>query len=159
MKFISLKKTPTLPYDKSQETDSQMLIRIGKKFFWLSIFLLMSDTLFDWFIGILDLLMDGLHLVIDTIEYSIELILESLFQADQQQSEMIIVNVALVIGLFLIYRFFLMIPKLLDKLINKISSYFYNKLDYWNDLPINRKIKSSCAYCFGITCILFLVTL
>lgn len=164
MTFLSLKKTSSvISYDKSQETDSQMLTRIGKKFVLIFFVLLMSDTLFDWFLGLLDLLFEGIHIVIEAIEYSIELILESLFQTNHQQSELIIVNVTLIISLYLVYRFCLATPKLCSKLYSnltkKASSYFDRKTAYWLELPLIRKIKLASTYCFGITCILFLVTL
>ncbi len=160
MTFLSLKKTSSvISYDKSQETDSQMLTRIGKKFVLIFFVLLMSDTLFDWFLGLLDLLFEGIHIVIEAIEYSIELILESLFQTNHQQSELIIVNVTLIISLYLVYRFCLATPKLYSSLTKKVSSYFDRKTAYWLELPLIRKIKLASTYCFGITCILFLVTL
>ena len=158
MKFISLKKTSP-PYDKSQETDGQMLIRISKKFAFIFILLVMSDTLFDWFLGLLDLLIEGVHLIIETIEYSIELILGSIFQTDHQQSEMIIVNVTIIISLYLFYRFCLITPSLYAGLTKKISSYFDRKISYWQALPLIRKFKLASAYSLGTSFILFLVTL
>ena len=160
MNIAHLKKTPSVNGDdKSQETDGEMLIRVGKKFALLSIILLMSDTLFDWIIGLLDLMTEGIHIVIESIEYSIELILENIFQTDHQQSEMIIVNGAIVISLYLAYRLYLFTPKLCSLIAKKWTSYLEHKSSYWHAMPLIRKTKLTCAYCFGISCILFLVTL
>lgn len=160
MNFTHLKKTPSVSKnDKSLETDGEMLIRIGKKFTLLSVILLMSDTLFDWIIGLLDLMTEGVHIVIESIEYSIELILENIFQTDHQQSEMIIVNGALLLSLYFAYRLYLATPKLCSFIAKKWTLYLEHKISYWQAMPLIRKTKLTCAYCFGISCILFLVTL
>ena len=160
MKLISLKKTSlAIPQDISQETDSQMLIRIGKKFAFIFLLLFMSDTLFDWVLGLLDLFVEGIHIVIESIEYSIELLLEYLIQTDHQHSEMIIVNGSILISLYLMYRLFKVIPVLYKKLLNKWTMYLSNQSSYWHALSLLRKSKIISAYSLGVSCLLFLVTL
>lgn len=143
----------------NQETDRQMLTRIGKRFAFILVFIFMFDTLFDWFLGVMDLMLEGIHILIEAVEYSIELILEYTLQTNHQYSEMIIVNGAILISLFVIYRFYLAIPRLYSKLTQSYCLYLKRKSTCWNSTPLIRKIKVVSAYCIGIACVLFVVTL
>jgi len=153
------KSASTTKYDINQETDSQMLKRIGKKFALILVFIFMFDTIFDWFIGLLDLMYEGFHIIIEAVEYSIELILEYAFHTDHQHSEMIIVNGAILLAVYLLYRLYKAIPKLLSKLTKSFSLYLDHKFSYWQAIPLIRKLKLITTYCIGISCILFTVTL
>lgn len=159
MNFTFLKKISTPSQCINQETDSQMLIRIGKKFALLFFVILISDTLIDLFLGLIDLMLEGLHLVIEIIEYSIEVLLEYAINADHQQSEIIIVNSASIIALYLVYRFYLVAPKVCDNLKSKYLLCLDNNCSHWQAIPLIRKIKLSSAYCLGIFCILFILPL
>jgi len=136
-----------------------MLKRIGKKFALILVFIFMFDTLFDWFIGLLDLMYEGFHIIIEAIEYSIELLLEYIFHTNHQHSEMIIVNGAIILAIYLIYRLYKATPKLLSKLSKSLLLRLDRKLSYWQETPLIRKLKLIATYCIGISCVLFTVTL
>ncbi len=136
-----------------------MLKRIGKKFALILVFIFMFDTLFDWFIGLLDLMYEGFHIIIEAIEYSIELLLEHIFHTNHQHSEMIIVNGAIILAIYLIYRLYKATPKLLSKLSKSLLLHLDRKLSYWQETPLIRKLKLITTYCIGISCVLFTVTL
>jgi len=136
-----------------------MLKRIGKKFALILVFIFMFDTLFDWFIGLLDLMYEGFHIIIEAIEYSIELLLEYIFHTNHQHSEMIIVNGAIILAIYLIYRLYKATPKLLSKLSKSLLLHLDRKLSYWQETPLIRKLKLITTYCIGISCVLFTVTL
>jgi len=158
MDFVHLKKTPSsLPPNKKQETDSQMLIRISRKFILVFIFILMFDTLLDVFLGVLDLLFEGIHILIEAIEYSIEVILELTLNTDHQSSEMIIVNSAIIVFLYLLYLLYRSIPKLYSKLSSSFSRYLDRKTSDWQELSLSHKIKLITLYSICSVClILFL---
>lgn len=160
MDSMHLKQTSsTSQNDKTQETDSQMLIRISKRFALILVVIFMFDTLLDWFLGLLDLMFEGSHILIEAIEYSIEILLEHTLHTDHQHSEMIIVNGAILLCLYLTYRLYFLIPKLFSRFIKKCSLYAEHKFTYWHKMPLIRKAKISTVYCLGITCILFVLTI
>jgi len=158
MNFVHFKKTPSpLPPNKKQETDSQMLIRISRKFILVFIFILMFDTLLDVFLGVLDLLFEGIHILIEAIEYSIEVILELTLNTDHQSSEMIIVNSAIIFFLYILYLVYKSIPKLYSKLSSSFSRYLDRKIADWQELSLSHKIKLITLYSICSVClILFL---
>lgn len=151
--------TTEIPFKLNQETDKQMFSRIGKRFALLFVFIFMFDTLFDWFLGIMDLLLEGVHIIIEAIEYSIELILENTLQTNHQDSEIIIVNGTIIISLFILYRLFLTIPKLYSLLCKSWSHYIERKSSYWESISLSRKVKVVSTYCVGFTCMFFVLTL
>jgi len=157
--FHSKKTSPVIQYDNSLETDKQMLIRIGKKFALIFVLILMSDTLFDWVLGLLDLMLEGFHILIEAVEYFIEVILEHAFHTSHQQSEIIIVNGTVIISIYLIYRLCIASPKLCSMLRDKCLLHLDHKSSNWQATPLSRKIKLSSTYCLGISCILFFLTL
>jgi len=64
----------------------------------------MFDLLLDCFLGGVHILFGIVHLFIESIEYMIEVLLERILQTNSQQSDIIIVNSAIFIVLFVIYR-------------------------------------------------------
>ena len=150
-------------YDKRNESDQQMLIRISTKFAILFVLISMFDSLLDLLSGLIDLVVEVLHLVIEFFEYSIELLLEHVLNANHQESEVIIVNFAIVIGLYGIYRLCRVTPRLFVWLQRRTKAAWLRRKRresaYWRALPLNRKIKIGTAYFIGISCILFLVAL
>lgn len=152
-----------IKYDKRNESDRQMLLRISKKFAILSVLLLMFDQLLDLLSGVIDLLLEIIHIVIEFFEYSIELLLEHVLNANHQESEVMIVNFVILISLFGVYKFCLILPQLYIWSKRRIKAawlrYKRRETVYWHSLPLDRKIKVSMTYSFGICAILFLITL
>jgi hypothetical protein len=150
-------------YDKTTETDRQMLLRIGKKFVLLFFLIFMFDTVLDLFSGLIDLIIELLHIGIEAVEYSIELLLEHIFHSNHQQSEMIIVNIAIILALYGFYRFCLVLPRLYKGFKNKIKTVWLSRkqseVECWCALSLNRQIKVGLTYLVGIFSILFILTI
>jgi len=150
------------PCDKRYESDRQMIRRVGRKFAVIFFVILMFDTLLDWFLGLTDFVIHLLHLIIQAIEYSLLISLEHWFQFNQQQSEMIVVNAAVIIALFLTYRFIRLTPEWVVRLRQYLQSawlrYIGRESSRWQAMSFTRKIKCISAYSFGTTCLLFLIS-
>ena len=152
-----------MKYDKQNESDQQMLIRISTKFAILFVIIFMFDSLLDLLSGIIDLVVELLHLLIEFFEYSFELLLEHILNADHHESEVIIVNFAIILGLYGIYRLCRVIPRLFVWLTRRTKAAWLKRkrreAAYWRALSLNRKIKVGTTYFIGVSCILFLITL
>ena len=152
-----------MKYDKRNESDRQMLTRISTKFAILFFIIFMFDSLLDLLSGLIDLLVDLLHLVIEFFEYSIELLLEHILNANHQESEVIIVNVAILLIIYLFYRFCRIIPRFFNWIMRRTKAAWlrhkHREVACWQVQSLNRKIKVCTAYCLGIFCILFFITL
>ena len=152
-----------LKYDKLNESDQQMLIRISTKFAILFVIIFMFDSLLDLLSGLIDLVIELLHLVIEFFEYSIELFLEHILNANHQESEVIIVNVAILVLLYLFYRFCLVIPRFFVWIMRRTKAAWLRRkrreAACWRAQTLNRKIKVGTTYFIGISFILFLITL
>jgi hypothetical protein len=140
-----------------------MLVRIGKKFAVLFFLILMFDLVLDLLSGIIDMTIELFHLIFDFFEYSIELLLEHVFNANHQESEVIIVNFALILALIGIYRISFFVPQLFRRLKKRIKGAWLKRkqreVDCWQALSLNRKIKVALTYFIGIFGILFMLTL
>ena len=140
-----------------------MLIRISTKFAILFVIIFMFDSLLDLVSGLIDLVIELLHLVIEFFEYSIELLLEHILNANHQESEVIIVNVAILVLLYIFYRFCLVIPRFFVWIMRRTKAAWLRlkrrKTACWRAQTLNRKIKVGTTYFIGISCILFLITL
>jgi hypothetical protein len=123
----------------------------------------MFDSILDLLSGLIDLVVEILHLVIEFFEYSIELLLEHFLNANHHESDVIIVNFAIIIGLYGIYRLCRVIPRLFNCFIRRTKAAWLRRKRqenaYWQALPLNRKIKVGTTYVIGVSCILFLITL
>ena len=149
-------------YDKKNETNRQMLTRISIKFFVLFFIVFMFDTLLDWFLSGIHFLLELLHLLSESIEYMIEVMLENTFQTSSQQSDVIIVNGAVIIGLYALYRVYLVAPKLCDRFKQILFSiwlrWIRGELTYWQTLPFSQKVNLILLNITGFGSLLFLLT-
>ncbi|MDF1584502.1 MAG: hypothetical protein RQ733_13640 [Methyloprofundus sp.] len=144
---------------KQQETDSEMLIRISKKFAIIFVLILMFDFILDLLFELFDLMMELVHLVIEFFEHSLEVLIEHIFHTHPHESEVILANLTIIFLLYLIIRYFHVPPKLLIHQKQNIqASWLKCKCD-WQALPFGRKIKIGAAYSVGICGVLFLLTL
>ncbi|WP_428353798.1 hypothetical protein [Methyloprofundus sp.] len=148
-------------YDKNNESDKQMLQRVGKRFAVLFFVILMFDTLVDWFLGLIDFVIHLLHLFIQAIEYSLLISLEHWFHFDQQQSETIVVNAAIIIALYLVYRLILATPDLTIRFKQYLRSVWLRHVkrekSCWQAMSLSHKIKWLSAYSFGTSCLMLLI--
>jgi len=154
---------PAIINDKQCETDTEMLIRISKKFAILFVVILMFDSILDLLAGLIDLMIELLHLVIEFFEYSLEMLLEHIFNSHHHESEVIIANITIVLIIYLSIRFLLKLPNLLVRLQLKMKAVWLKRKHQeecnWKALPLERKIKIGAAYSVGVFGVLFLLTL
>jgi hypothetical protein len=155
--------TEAKPYEKYHESDGEMLLRVGKKFTILITVILLSDTIIDMICTFADFAGGLLHLFIEFIEYSLEVLVEHVLHADHHQSETIIVNAALLISFYLFYKFYFVIY---EAAIRKKRAYQVAWIKHirreaatWEMLTLARKIKVVITYFIGISLVLFLITL
>jgi len=140
-----------------------MLLKIARNFGILFLVLFMFDSILDLILWAIDTAMELIHLGIEAIEYSVEIFLENAFHTDHFQSELIIVNAAIVIALFVLYRLFFLIPQLYIRYKRKLKAAWLRskrrRSSNWRSMSTICKIKWISAYSFGITCLMFLVTI
>ncbi len=150
-------------HDKQYESDAQMLTRVAVKFSVLLVIILMSDQLLDWLIEISHNIFELLHLGIEVIELSLELVLEHALHTNHHQSELILFNLAIILVLYLLCRLYFKVPQIYTRFKRNRSAgwlkFKRRETTYWRSLPLNRKIKLISAYTVGIVCILFFLTL
>ncbi len=153
------KPAPATPDD----SDWQLFARVVWQFFWLFTVLLFFEDLLDFAIEIVHSIFEILHLLIELLEGFVEEILEHLLHTDHHQSETIIVNAALLIGLYGFYRFVRAIPRIVRRLKRNYDvawlKYKRRKSAYWRTLLPGQKIKLTAAYLAGLSLLLFWLTL
>ena len=145
--------------DVPYHSDKEMLIHVGVKFLILFVIILGFDFLVDLFLGILDLFFELIHLLIEIIDEALESLLKDSLPTSHQQNEAIIVNVAMLIALFGIYKLFHGV-RFIFRLKRHIKADWLNykkrKVISWNLLPIVSKIKLVTAYCVGFSLVFLL---
>lgn len=149
-------------YDKRNESDQQMLLRVSSKFAILFFIILMFDTLLEGFLALISLVAHLMYVLSQTIEYSLLVFLGSLFQLEHQHSEMIIVNAVIILTLYFTYRLILIAPELASRIKQYLQSAWIQHIkrqsSYWQAMTLTRKIKWLSAYSFGTSCLLLLMT-
>jgi len=152
-----------LEYDKEHETDGQMVLRISKKFAVLFLIIFFFDSLIDILSGVIDITLEIVHLIINFFEYSFELLLEHILNANHHESEVIIVNLAIVVAIYAIYRLVLLIPRLFTAIKKRMKEAWTlrqkREATCWHHLTMGRKIKVCSVYLVGTSLVLFFVTL
>ena len=144
--------------DVPYHSDKEMLIHVGIKFLLLFAIILSFDFLIDLMLMILDFIFEILHLLIEIIDEMLESLLKETLPTSHHQNEVIIVNVALVIVLFSIYKLFhgvRYIYRLKRHIKTDWLKYKKRKALSWQLLSIVSKIKLVTAYCVGFS-LLFL---
>lgn len=148
--------------DKRNESEQQMLQRVGRKFGILFFVILIFDTLLDWFLGLIDIVIHLIHIIIEAIEYLLEVLLENIFHIEHHQSEAIIVNGALIITFYLVYRFSFAAPDLYVRFKRYCLAiwlrYIKRESSCWQAMSLVHKIKWVSAYSFGAACLFLLVS-
>ncbi len=117
-------------------------------------FLLMYDT-------VLDILLSGLYVIYEIIEFSAEELVEYLFHTDHHQSEIIVIYVFFFIFLYALYRFLRALPRLSRRFKRRISLRWARKKTriyrYWHAFSSFQKVKLLSLY--GISTSLIIVWL
>lgn len=146
-------------YSKNVQKQDQKIFKcISRNFVLIFIFLQVHDTLLDWMLGFLDHATGGIHTIVEAFEYSFEVILGYALHTNHHQSEIIIVNAAIIFGLCFTYRFIKALPKLYNRLTNNLRQYNERQSSSWKAMPLIRKIKWITGYCIATYCLFFLVT-
>jgi len=150
-------------YDKRNESSQQMLVRISIKFLILIFIILMFDSLIDLFLMGMHGFFQLIHFLIESIEYSLILILEDSLQTDRHQSEVIIVNTVFIGVLYSFFCLYLNTPKLCLKIKQNFHTaylkYIKRESTYWRSLSLEQKANLITCYIAGMSCILFVFTL
>ncbi len=159
-----IKKTQAIwQHDKMNESNQQMLSRISIKFLLLFFIALTFDVLLDWLLTGIHGLTELIHLLMEAIEYSFEIILEHTFHTSHYQSEIIIINTAIFTSLYGLYRFYFYAPKLYHHLkrtcLVSLLKYKRRQSTYWHELELEQKANLVSCYLIGLVCFLFLMTL
>lgn len=140
-----------------------MLIRISKKFAVLFIIILMFDLLLEILLEVIELIIEFVHLIFEFFEYMLELLLEHIFHSSHHESETIIINIAIILAFYGLYRYFHIAPHQFRSLQRRIKlnwkKHIRKETASWQSLPLNRKIKVTLVYLAGITATLFLLTI
>jgi len=147
-------------YDKRNESCRQALVRISIKFLTLIFIILMFDSLIDWFLMGAHGISELIHLLIETIEYSLILILEHIFNINQHQSEVVIVNIAIIGVLYSLFRLYQNAPRLYLKIKRNFYTvylkYIRRESACWRLLTLEQKASLITCYFAGLSCLLFL---
>ncbi len=155
--------TEAKPYQKCHESDGEMLARISTKFAVLITVILLFDTIIDVIGTIVDFAIGIFHICIELIEYSLEMLIEHVLNANHHQSETIIVNVALLLALYLFYKFAFVTYKAAIRQKRRYQAAWIKRkrreAATWKVLTLVRKVEVVLTYLVGISLILFLITL
>lgn len=97
--------------EKGFESDSQLLLWVGRQFAIGFLILFFFDDLLDFVIDVLHSVFEVVHLLIEVIEHILEEFLKHTLHADHHQSETILANSVFIIALYGIYRLFRIWPQ------------------------------------------------
>ena len=151
------------PRDNRPETDRQLLARVGRQFIVLFFILIFFDDLLDFLLQSLHVIFELAHLFLEVIEYLVEELLEHLLHTNHHQSETLIINAALLVGCYGLYRLYRVWPALSKRLQRRFSAawlrYKRRKITYWRLLPKVQQLKLMSAYGAGFALLLFCLTL
>ena len=133
-------------------SDKEMLIHVALKFLLLFIIILSFDFLIDLALMALELIFEIIHLLIEFIEEILESILAGTLSTGKHHNEVIIVNIAMIIVLFGLYKLFYGV-RFVYRLKRHIKADWLNykkrKTLDWQSLSLVSQIKLVCAYCIG----------
>lgn len=144
---------------EDHHSDKNMLIHVGIKFLLLFIIILSFDFLVDLLLMALDLIFEIIHLLIEIIDELLESLLAETLPTTHHQNEVIIVNIALIIVLFSLYKLFHGV-RFIYRLKRHIKADWLNykkrKILDWKLLPLFSKMKLVTAYLTGFSLIYLL---
>jgi hypothetical protein len=141
------------------ETDRQMLTRVGIQFVVLFLAITLFDDLLDLVLGMLHFVFELMHLLFEVVEGFIEEILEQTLQTTHHESEILIISTILILLVFGLYQLHKVWPRLYRPWRRNSKAvwlrYTWRQSFYWRKLPVGRKWKLSIAYLIGLFCLLF----
>jgi len=136
-----------------QKTETQVLVGLCVKFLVAFLVLMMIDTLVDWGMGLIDLLIELGHVVIEMLEVSVEVVLEKYFHANKKQSEIVFLNILVLVALGVAYHFIRFLPYMVRKIEKYIlrasHRYLERKISHWKSYSVAMKLKLVALYILG----------
>ncbi len=149
---VEQKKLDSL--SETTKKESKILFGVVMKFILLYMVLLMFDVLLDGLVAIFDLAIELVHILIEIMELLLEEGLEKFFHTKHHQSEMIIINVALIITFIIFYYSIKALPHLIvvmeKQLIRRLRANWQSSLLHWQSYSMKLKLKLIVAYLLGI---------
>ncbi len=144
-----------------QKTENQVLIGLCVKFLVAFLVLLMIDTIVDGVMGLIDLLIELGHVVIEMLEVSVEVVLEKYFHTNKRQSEIVFLNILVLVALGVIYHFIRFLPYMARKIekymLRASHTYLESKVSHWKSYSIAMKLKLVALYILGFYCLSMLI--
>ena len=144
-----------------EKTDSRILFGLGIKFVLVYIILLMFDVLLDGLMALFDFMIELMHILIEIVEIVAEEGLEKFLHTGHQQSEMIILNSALIVSGILVYYFIKALPHLIivleQQLLKKLKGYWAGQLMEWQLHSIWLKLNLILVYIVGFSGLIMLI--
>jgi len=144
-----------------QKTETQVLVGLCVKFLVAFLVLMMIDTLVDLGMGLIDLLIELGHVVIEMLEVLVEVVLEKYFHANKKQSEIVFLNILVLVALGVIYHFIRFLPCMMrkfEKHVLRVShAYVASKLAHWKSYSFAMKLKLVAVYILGFYCLSMLI--
>jgi len=144
-----------------QKTDNQVLISLCVKFLVAFLVLLMIDTIIDGVMGLLDLLIELIHVVIELFEVSVEMVLEEYFHANKKQSEIVFLNILVLVALGVLYHFIRFLPYMIHKVERHVlrasHAYIESKSRHWRLYSMVMRLKLLVLYILGFYSLSMLV--
>jgi len=152
-----------LCHGRADETDQQMLTRVGIQFLVLFLIITLFDELLDVVLEILHFVFELMHLLFEVIEGFIEEILEHTMHTSHHESEILIISTILILLVFGLYQLYKVWPRLYRSWRRNSRAvwlrYTRRQSFYWRTLPVGRKWKLITAYGIGLFCLLFWIFL
>lgn len=119
-------------------------------FFIGFIIIFMYDVVSELFVWLV-------HISFELIEYSLELLIEHIFHTNHHQSEIILVDLLIIIALCILYWLWRILPRLKRNLIAKWMKQKKLTNQYWHTLATVQKIQQVTVYTIGLISILFFI--
>jgi len=136
-----------------QKTETQVLVGLCVKFLLAFLALMMIDTLVDLGMGLIDLLIELGHVVIEMLEVLVEVVLEKYFHVNKKQSEIVFLNILVLVAMGVLYHFIRFLPCIARKIekymLSASHAYLESKIRDWKSYSIAMKLKLVILYILG----------
>ncbi|MBS3952330.1 MAG: PilZ domain-containing protein [Methylomicrobium sp.] len=138
----------------------QQMIASGLLLTLLITILAVPDVLIDVFLDLcdhaIDLFLEALSVAYDYAGMGLDYIIESLFETDRHQTQVIEFYTTIALGLFLLYGLWRYLPRFCARLVNKQREFWFRKkaslLYFWGEQSFLNKVKIAGMGVIAITC-------
>jgi hypothetical protein len=133
--------------------ESKIILSVVAKFIFVCVVLIMSDILFDVLDSITEFVMELISTLILIVESVVGENLEERLFLDKYQSDLIILNTAVVVVGIILFYFIKALPGLImaakKQLLKKIRAYYERSVLRWNSYSTSLKLKLFLIYILG----------